>query len=105
MVLGLTFINLKFEAVNPSVFDNGGGSSVFCRGAAGGQRRIIGQFLPALVRRDGDAGKFGVGGGVSQEGNLRKVLQPKGFNLLELIVYVCVCVRTCSACALMPNAC
>lgn len=97
MVLGLTFINLKFEAVNPSVFDNGGGSSVFSRGAAGGQRRIIGQLLPALVGRDGDAGKFGVGGGVSQEGNLRKVLQPKGLNLLGLIV--------CSGCALMPSAC
>ncbi len=88
MVLGLAFIDLKFEAVNPSVFDNGGGSSVLSRGAAGGQRRIIGQLLPALVRHDGDAGKFGVGGGVSQEGSLRKVLQPKGLNLLELVVCV-----------------
>lgn len=97
MVLGLTFINVKFEAVNPPVFDNGGGSSVFSRGAAGGQRRIIGQFHPSVVGRDGDAGKFGVGGGVSHEGNLRKVLQPKVLNLLELTV--------CSGCALMPSAC
>ncbi|KTF94252.1 hypothetical protein cypCar_00013009, partial [Cyprinus carpio] len=52
---GLTFINVKFEAVNPPVFDNGGGSSVFSRGAAGGQRRIIGQFHPSVVGRDGDA--------------------------------------------------
>lgn len=73
------------------MFDNGGGSSVFCRGAAGGQRRIIGQFLPALVGRDGDAGKYGIGGGVSQEGNLGKDLQPKGLNLLELIVCVSAC--------------
>jgi len=41
---------------------------------------------------------LGVGGGVSQEGNLRKDLQPKGLNLLELIVFVAL------ACALMPSA-
>ncbi len=78
MVLGLTFISLKFEAVNPSVFDNGGGSSVFSRGAAGGQRRIIGQLLPAMVGRDGDAGKFGVGGGVSQGRQLEKSPSTQG---------------------------
>lgn len=34
---------------------------------------------------------MGLGEGVSQEGNLGKDLQPKGLNLLELIVCVSAC--------------